>query len=94
MAGAAFVEETAAALEQITITVRDSTIRVEDAGKLVSKVREGVEQSTATSHGLAREAAALNALLSQFDLDGSDADINRAAYDARGQRGRQTGLAA
>jgi methyl-accepting chemotaxis protein len=44
---AASVEETAAALEQITTTVRDSAKRADDAGKLVSKARLGVEQSGA-----------------------------------------------
>jgi len=39
-----------------------------------------VEQSTAASHSLAREAAALNQLLAQFDLRGgqaSDTDLRR-----------------
>ncbi|MEB2842957.1 HAMP domain-containing protein [Rhizobiales bacterium RZME27] len=35
-----------------------------------------VEEQTAASHGLARDAAALNALLAQFDLSGSEAHKN------------------
>ena len=42
---AASIEETAAALEQITTTVRDSAKRAEDAGRLVTKARSGVEHS-------------------------------------------------
>jgi methyl-accepting chemotaxis protein len=42
---AASVEETAAALEQITTTVKDSTKRAQEAGQLVSKARNGAEQS-------------------------------------------------
>ncbi len=40
-----------------------------------------VEQSTAASHSLAREAAALNQLLAQFDLRGGQASDT----DLRGQ---------
>ncbi|MBB4570851.1 methyl-accepting chemotaxis protein [Rhizobium leucaenae] len=42
---AASVEETAAALEQITTTVRDSTRRAEEAGHLVAQARIGAEKS-------------------------------------------------
>lgn len=42
---AASVEETAAALEQITTTVKDSTRRAEEAGALVSRARDGAERS-------------------------------------------------
>ena len=42
---AASVEQTAAALEQITTTVKDSARRADDAGKLVTKTRKGVEHS-------------------------------------------------
>lgn len=42
---AASVEETAAALEQITTTVRDSTRRAEEAGTLVARTRGGAEKS-------------------------------------------------
>lgn len=42
---AASVEETAAALEQITTTIRDSAKRADNAGKLVEKARSGVERS-------------------------------------------------
>ncbi len=44
---AAAVEETAAALEEITTTVRNSTTRAQDAGHLVSRARNGAEQSGA-----------------------------------------------
>ncbi|MDR6099879.1 methyl-accepting chemotaxis protein [Agrobacterium larrymoorei] len=39
------MEETAAALEQITTTVQDAAKRADDAGKLVEKTRGGVEYS-------------------------------------------------
>ncbi|NTF10630.1 hypothetical protein G6L37_32040 [Agrobacterium rubi] len=52
-----------------------------------------VEQSTAASHGLAREAAALNALLSQFDLGGATRDVSRQTQDG-GPRARHPSLAA
>lgn len=42
---AASVEETAAALEQITTTVKDSTRRAEEAGTLVARTRGGAEKS-------------------------------------------------
>ncbi len=42
---AASVEETAAALEQITTTVKDASRRAEEVGKLVTKARDGAEQS-------------------------------------------------
>ncbi|WP_330166561.1 methyl-accepting chemotaxis protein [Rhizobium sp. GN54] len=42
---AASVEETAAALDQITTTVRDSTRRAEEAGELVGHTRAGAEKS-------------------------------------------------
>jgi methyl-accepting chemotaxis protein len=42
---AASVEETAAALEQITTTVKDSTRRAEEAGRLVERTRQGAEKS-------------------------------------------------
>ncbi|WP_170854899.1 methyl-accepting chemotaxis protein [Xaviernesmea oryzae] len=42
---AASVEETAAALEQITTTVRDAALRAEEAGKLVSRARNGAQRS-------------------------------------------------
>lgn len=42
---AASVEETAAALEQITTTVKDSTRRAEEAGTLVARTRDGAEKS-------------------------------------------------
>ncbi|MBB3976555.1 methyl-accepting chemotaxis protein [Rhizobium azooxidifex] len=44
---AASVEETAAALDQITTTVRDSTRRAEEAGELVGRTRAGAEKSGA-----------------------------------------------
>src|SRR5690606_20435293 len=42
---AASVEETAAALEEITTAVRDSTKRAEEAGALVARTRSGAEKS-------------------------------------------------
>ncbi|MGI2035796.1 methyl-accepting chemotaxis protein [Rhizobium panacihumi] len=42
---AASVEETAAALEQIATTMKDSTIRAEEAGTLVSRTRVGAEKA-------------------------------------------------
>ncbi len=39
------VEETAAALEEITTTVKDSTRRAEEAGSLVARTRTGAEKS-------------------------------------------------
>jgi methyl-accepting chemotaxis protein len=42
---AASVEETAAALEEISTAVVDSTRRAEDAGKLVSRTKQGAERS-------------------------------------------------
>lgn len=42
---AASVEETAAALEQITTTVKDASRRAEEVGKLVARAREGAERS-------------------------------------------------
>ena len=42
---AASVEETAAALEQITVTVRNSAQRAEDAGSLVARTRGSAEKS-------------------------------------------------
>ena len=42
---AASVEETAAALEQVTTTVKDSTRRAEEAGALVARTRDGAERS-------------------------------------------------
>ncbi|ASY64513.1 Methyl-accepting chemotaxis protein [Sinorhizobium sojae CCBAU 05684] len=42
---AASVEETAAALDQITTTVTDTSRRAEDAGNLVAKTKEGAERS-------------------------------------------------
>ena len=42
---AASVEETAAALEQITTTVADSSRRAAEAGHLVNRTREGAERS-------------------------------------------------
>ncbi|MQB07210.1 methyl-accepting chemotaxis protein [Agrobacterium tumefaciens] len=53
-----------------------------------------VEQSTAASHGLAREAAALNALLSQFDFNDVSTDVLKPALDTRGQRLQRSSLAA
>ena len=44
---AASVEETAAALEQITTTVKDSSRRADEAGKLVTTARDYAEQSSA-----------------------------------------------
>ncbi|WP_438753369.1 methyl-accepting chemotaxis protein [Pararhizobium sp. O133] len=44
---AASIEETAAALEQITTTVADSSRRAEDAGKLVAQTKENAERSSA-----------------------------------------------
>ncbi len=42
---AASVEETAAALEEITTTVTDSSLRADEAGKLVNQTRQSAEQS-------------------------------------------------
>ncbi|MGO7522375.1 methyl-accepting chemotaxis protein, partial [Rhizobium brockwellii] len=42
---AASLEETAAALQQITTSVKDTTIRAEEAGTLVSLTKEGAEKS-------------------------------------------------
>ncbi|KAA0682191.1 PAS domain S-box protein [Neorhizobium sp. P12A] len=42
---AASVEETAAALEEITTTVNDSSLRADEAGRLVAKTKQGAEQS-------------------------------------------------
>ncbi|MGQ3039014.1 MAG: methyl-accepting chemotaxis protein, partial [Neoaquamicrobium sediminum] len=42
---AAAVEETAAALEEITITVKDSTKRAQEAGHLVGRAKVGAEKS-------------------------------------------------
>ncbi len=42
---AAAVEETAAALEEITATVKNSTSRAHEAGQLVSRTKQGAEQS-------------------------------------------------
>ncbi|MDR7145643.1 methyl-accepting chemotaxis protein [Rhizobium sp. BE258] len=42
---AASIEETAAALEQITTTVNDSSHRAGEAGQLVAKTKHGAEQS-------------------------------------------------
>ena len=42
---AASLEETAAALEQITTTVADSSRRADEAGSLVTRTKEGAEQS-------------------------------------------------
>jgi methyl-accepting chemotaxis protein len=42
---AASVEETAAALEQITTTVKDSARRAEEVGQLVTRARAGAEKS-------------------------------------------------
>ena len=44
---AASVEETAAALEEITATVRDSTRRAEEASALVARTKKGAQQSGA-----------------------------------------------
>ena len=44
---AASVEETAAALEEITATVRDSSRRAEEASNLVARTRQGAQQSGA-----------------------------------------------
>jgi len=44
---AASVEETAAALEQITTTVADSSRRAEEAGRLVARTKDGAEKSGA-----------------------------------------------
>jgi methyl-accepting chemotaxis protein len=42
---AASVEETAAALEEITTTGNDSSLRADEAGRLVAKTKHGAEQS-------------------------------------------------
>ncbi len=42
---AAAVEQTAAALEEITATVKNSTIRAQEASDLVSRAKQGAEQS-------------------------------------------------
>jgi methyl-accepting chemotaxis protein len=42
---AASIEETAAALEEITTTVNDSSMRADEAGRLVAKTKQGAEQS-------------------------------------------------
>jgi methyl-accepting chemotaxis protein len=44
---AASLEETAAALEQITTTVNDSSARARDAGTLVTRTKDGAEKSGA-----------------------------------------------
>lgn len=42
---AALVEETAAALEEITVTVKQSTQRAQQAGAIVTRTKDGAEQS-------------------------------------------------
>src|SRR5690606_16144603 len=42
---AAYVEETAAALDEITTTVADSSRRADEVGMLVGKTRQGAEKS-------------------------------------------------
>jgi methyl-accepting chemotaxis protein len=42
---AASIEETAAALEEITTTVNDSSLRADEAGRLVAKTKDGAERS-------------------------------------------------
>ena len=43
---AASVEETAAALDQITVSVRDSAVRAEEAGQLVAMAKSGAQASS------------------------------------------------
>jgi methyl-accepting chemotaxis protein len=64
---AASVEETAAALEQITTTVGDSSRRATEAGTLVNRTREGAERS---GHVVRDAIAAMGA------IEGSSKEIS------------------
>ncbi|WP_081880186.1 HAMP domain-containing methyl-accepting chemotaxis protein [Agrobacterium rubi] len=82
-----------AALEQSTgLQEINTAVNVMDQGTQQNAAM--VEQSTAASHGLAREAAALNALLAQFDFNGANTDSVKSGHDTRSHGRQHSSLAA
>lgn len=95
------VREISQHVRAIVEAAREQSTGLQEINTAVNVMDQGtqqnaamVEQSTAASHGLAREAAALNDLLSQFDFDGSNTDFAKVAHDTRGQRVHRASLAA
>ncbi|HXV29372.1 MAG TPA: methyl-accepting chemotaxis protein, partial [Sinorhizobium sp.] len=76
-------------VQAIVEACREQSVSVQEINVAVNTMDQGtqqnaamVEQTTAATHSLAREAAALNALIGQFRIDGSAAaSAPRAAQD-------------
>ena len=71
---AASIEETAAALKEITTTVKDSTRRAEEAGSLVARTRTGAEKSgeivrraVAAMQEIEKSSSAINSIIGVID---------------------------
>ncbi len=71
---AASVEETAAALEEITTTVKDSAHRAEEVGQLVGRARNGAEKSgeivqraVEAMHGIEKSAGEISNIIGVID---------------------------
>ncbi|MGF9563750.1 HAMP domain-containing methyl-accepting chemotaxis protein [Neorhizobium sp. JUb45] len=74
----------------IVVSTREQSTGLTEINSSVNHMDQGtqqnaamVEQTTAASHRLASQAAALNALLAQFRLDEGRADVRMAPADAR-----------
>ncbi|OJF93985.1 methyl-accepting chemotaxis protein [Pararhizobium antarcticum] len=78
------VQEINGHINAIVTATREQSVGLQEINTAVNTMDQGtqqnaamVEEQTAASHGLAAEAAALNALLAQFKLGGGDPSVTR-----------------
>lgn len=83
------VQEIDRHVSAIVVASREQSTGLQEISQAINTIDQGtqqnasmVEEQTAASHGLAAEAAALNVLLSQFQLDGNGALAHRMARKA------------